>query len=111
MRILIVGAGAVGGYFGARLVQAERDVTFLVRPRRADQIKTSGLRIISPSGDFTVPPRLVEPGKINSTFDVVLLAVKAFGLQQAMHDFAPEICGKSMIVHTHNGHLHYDTYT
>jgi 2-dehydropantoate 2-reductase len=111
MRILIVGAGAVGGYFGARLVQAERDVTFLVRPRRADQIKTSGLRIISPSGDFTVTPRLVEPGKINSTFDVVLLAVKAFGLQQAMHDFAPAIGGKTMIVPFLNGLRHLESLT
>jgi len=48
MRILIVGAGAVGGYFGARLVQAERDVTFLVRPRRADQIKTFGVKNYQP---------------------------------------------------------------
>lgn len=111
MRILIVGAGAVGGYFGARLVQAERDVTFLVRPRRADQIKTSGLRIISPSGDFTVTPRLVEPEKINSTFDVVLLAVKAFSLEQAMHDFAPAIGSKTMIVPFLNGLRHLELLT
>jgi 2-dehydropantoate 2-reductase len=54
MRILVVGAGAVGGYFGGRMVQAGRDVTFLVRPRRAEQIQAEGLRILSPMhGDFT----------------------------------------------------------
>ena len=60
MRILIVGAGAVGGYFGGRLAQAGRDVTFPVRPRRAEQIQTQGLRILSPKyGDFTVGPRAI----------------------------------------------------
>ena len=60
MRILIVGAGAVGGYFGGRLAQAGRDVTFLVRPRRAEQIQAQGLRILSPYyGDFTVRPKSI----------------------------------------------------
>ena len=53
MRILVVGAGAVGGYFGGRLMQAGRDVTFLVRPRRAALIeKARKLAIKSPVGDF-----------------------------------------------------------
>ena len=45
MKILVIGAGATGGYFGARLAQAGRDVTFLVRPRRAEQLRQRGLRI------------------------------------------------------------------
>ena len=49
MRILVVGAGAIGGYFGGRLLQAGRDVTFLVRPRRAAQLAKTGLVIRSPS--------------------------------------------------------------
>ncbi|HET6889007.1 MAG TPA: 2-dehydropantoate 2-reductase N-terminal domain-containing protein [Candidatus Udaeobacter sp.] len=61
MRILIVGAGAVGGYFGGRLAQAERDVTFLVRPPRAKQLRRDGLRIISPHGDAVLSKGLGLP--------------------------------------------------
>jgi len=60
MRILIVGAGAAGGYFGGRLAQAGRDVTFLVRPSRARQRTRDGLRIISPHGDAVLSPKLVS---------------------------------------------------
>ena len=59
MRILVVGAGAVGGYFGARLAEAGRDVTFLVRPKHAERIKDAGIRIVSPHGDLTVHPNVV----------------------------------------------------
>ena len=55
MRVLVIGAGALGGYFGACLVRAGRDVTFMVRPRRAEQLARDGLRIVSPNGDFAVP--------------------------------------------------------
>ena len=59
MRILVIGAGALGGYFGACLVRAGRDVTFMVRPRRAEQLACEALRIVSPHGDFALPqPRL-----------------------------------------------------
>jgi 2-dehydropantoate 2-reductase len=54
MRILVVGAGAIGGYFGGRMLQAGRDVTFLVRPRRAGELKEAGLVIKSPNGDVTL---------------------------------------------------------
>ena len=63
MRILIVGAGAVGGYFGGRLAEAGRDVTFLVRPSRAKQLRQDGLRIISPHGDAVLTPKLVSAGR------------------------------------------------
>ena len=55
MRILVVGAGAIGGYFGGRLIEAGRDVTFLVRPRRAAELAASGLVVESTAGDFTRP--------------------------------------------------------
>jgi 2-dehydropantoate 2-reductase len=51
LRILVVGAGAVGGYFGARLAKAGRDVTFLVRASRATQLRRDGLCVVSPHGD------------------------------------------------------------
>jgi ketopantoate reductase len=53
MQILVAGAGAVGGYFGGRLTQANRDVTFLVRAKRAEEIKANGLQIVSPHGNVT----------------------------------------------------------
>ena len=75
MRILIVGAGAVGGYFGGRLAEAGRDVTFLVRPSRAKQLRQDGLRIISPHGDAVLTPKLVSAGEIDAPYDLVFLAV------------------------------------
>jgi 2-dehydropantoate 2-reductase len=62
MKILVVGAGAVGGYFGGRLADAGRDISFLVRPRQAESIRKDGLRIVSPHGDATVHPVIIQPG-------------------------------------------------
>ena len=65
MKILVVGAGAVGGYFGGRLVQAGRDITFLVRSKRAEQIEAQGLQILSPThGDFAVRPKAKTAAQI-----------------------------------------------
>ena len=78
MRILTVGAGAVGGYFGGRLLQAGRDVTFLVRPGRAAELARDGLVIKSPYGDATLPnPATVKADALNEAFDVVILSSKA----------------------------------
>src|SRR4051812_4740205 len=78
MHLLVVGAGSTGGYFGGRLAQAGRDVTFLVRPRRAAQLRESGLQIVSPHGNVTARPRLVTADEIDAPYDAVLLAVKAY---------------------------------
>ena len=83
MRVLVVGAGSRGGYFGGRLAQAGRDITFLVRPKRAEQLRLNGLQIISPHGDVTIWPNLVVAGEIAAPFDVVLVAVKAFSLESS----------------------------
>ncbi|MEI9999415.1 MAG: ketopantoate reductase family protein [Verrucomicrobiota bacterium] len=108
MKILVVGAGAVGGYFGGRLAQAGRDITFLVRPARAEQLRASGLRIISPHGDVTLSPRLVLPGKIAEPFDAVLVALKAYTLEAAMDDFAPAVGPATLVVPFLNGLRHLD---
>src|ERR1700736_618155 len=91
MRILVVGAGAVGGYFGGRLAQAGRDVTFLVRPSRAKQLSQDGLRIVSQHGDAVVTPKLVTTDKIDAPYDVVFLSVKAYALAAPMNDFAAAV--------------------
>jgi 2-dehydropantoate 2-reductase len=109
MRILVVGAGATGGYFGARLAEAGRDVTFLVRAGRADQLKRSGLQIKSPHGDLAVRPKLVTAGTLDRPFDAVLLAVKAFALEEALDDLAPAVGAETMIVPFLNGMRHVES--
>ena len=108
MRILIVGAGSTGGYFGARLMQAGRDVTFLVRPARAQALRASGLQVLSPRGDFRVTPRLVLAGEIDKPFDIVLVTVKAFGLPAAIEDFAAAVGPQTLILPVLNGMKHVD---
>jgi 2-dehydropantoate 2-reductase len=108
MRILIVGAGAVGGYFGGRLAEAGRDVTFLVRPSRAKQLRQDGLRIISPHGDAVLTPKLVSAGEIDAPYDLVFLAVKAYALEAAMNDLAPAVGPETMILPVLNGMRHLD---
>src|SRR5437868_3332417 len=108
MRILIVGAGAVGGYFGGRLAQAGRDVTFLVHPSRAKQLHRDGLRIISPHGDAVLTPKLVTAEKIDAPYDLVLLSVKAYALEAAMNDLASAIGPETMIFPVLNGMRHID---
>src|SRR4029450_10430808 len=97
MRILIVGAGAVGGYFGGRLVQAKRDVTFLVRLSRAKQFRPDGLRIISPHGDAVVTPKLVTAEEIDTPYDLVFLSVKAYALEAPLTDLTAR--GAETLVH------------
>jgi 2-dehydropantoate 2-reductase len=109
MRILVVGAGAIGGYFGGRLLQAGRDVTFLVRPRRAAELARDGLVIKSPNGDATLknPPTLQADG-LGEKFDVVLLSCKAFDLDDAIRSFAPAVGPKTAIIPLLNGMRHVD---
>ena len=108
MRILVVGAGATGGYFGGRMVQAGRDVTFLVRPGRAAQIAADGLQIISPHGDVILQPKLVTADKLTADYDAVLLTVKAYALEAAINDLKPVMHGGAMIVPVLNGMRHVD---
>src|SRR5579863_9400496 len=98
MRMLVVGAGSTGGYFGGRLTQAGRDVTFLVRPARAAQLTERGLEIVSPHGDFTVRPRLLTADRISGPYDAILLSVKAFSLESALTDMAAAVGNKTMIL-------------
>ncbi len=109
MRLLIVGAGATGGYFGGRLAQAGRDVTFLVRAARAEQLKAKGLQIISPHGDVRLTPKLVTVQEIDAPFDAILLAVKAYSLHAALKDIAPAVGPKTMILPVLNGMKHMDS--
>ena len=107
MRVLVVGAGAIGGYFGGRLLQAGRDITFLVRPRRAAELASTGLVIKSPNGDVTLPnPPVVQADTLKEKFDVVLLSCKAFDLDDAIKSFAPAVGPNTSIIPLLNGMLH-----
>lgn len=109
MRILVVGAGAIGGYFGGRLLQSGADVTFLVRPRRAAELASAGLVIRSPAGDATLPnPPTVQADSLKQTFDVVLLSCKAYDLDDAIASFAPAVGPHTSIIPLLNGMKHLD---
>jgi 2-dehydropantoate 2-reductase len=108
MRMLVVGAGSTGGYFGGRLAEAGRDVTFLVRPARKAHLEAEGLNIVSPFGDATLKPQLVTADEIDGSFDIILLTVKAYSLDAAMKDFAPAMGEQTMILPFLNGMRHMD---
>lgn len=109
MRILVVGAGAIGGYFGGRLLQAGRDVTFLVRPKRAELLAKNGLVIKSPVGDVTLPnPPTVLADKIKSPYDVIVLSCKAYDLDDAIKSFAAAVGPDTAIIPFLNGMKHLD---
>lgn len=108
MRMLIVGAGSTGGFFGAKLAKAGRDVTFLVRPQRFTQLQQDGLCVKTPAGDIEITPQLVTAGHIQGPFDIVLLAVKAYALESALEDMAPAIGPATVILPLLNGMRHMD---
>ena len=114
MRILVIGAGAVGGYFGGRLAAAGRDVTFLVREGRAQQLRRTGFQIFDVFGDVTVEAaslKLLTAEELKAwpqTFDLILLGTKAYSLESAMADFAPAVGDATVILPLLNGMRHLD---
>jgi 2-dehydropantoate 2-reductase len=109
MRILVVGAGAIGGYFGARLLAAGRDATFLVRPARADALAERGLSVRSRFGDLDLPnPPTVTAPALREHFDLVLLSCKAYDLDDAIESFAPAVGAHTTILPLLNGMAHLD---
>jgi 2-dehydropantoate 2-reductase len=109
MRTLVVGAGAIGGYFGGRLLEANRDVTFLVRPRRAAELASQGLKIRSRLGDVSFPkPSSILAENLRETFDLVLLSCKAYDLDNAISSFAPAVGPKTAILPLLNGMRHLE---
>lgn len=108
MRILIVGAGSTGGFFGAKLAKAGRDVTFLVRSQRLSQLQQHGLCIKSPAGDIEIQPQLITSTQIQGPFDIVLVAVKAYALDSALRDMDAAVGPDTVILPLLNGMRHMD---
>jgi 2-dehydropantoate 2-reductase len=107
----MIGAGALGGYYGACVVRAGGDVTFLARAKRAEQLRRDGLRVVSPHGDFAVQPKIVEASDLKQPYDVVFVGVKAYSLDDAMSQFAPAVGPDTMVLPILNGLKHIDALT
>lgn len=109
MKILVLGAGAIGGYAGGRLQQGGADVTFLVRPARRERLERDGLVIKSTKGDVTQKVKTVLSGADGGPYDVVLLTCKAYDLDSAIEAIAPAVGPGTTVVPLLNGMRHIDT--
>jgi 2-dehydropantoate 2-reductase len=108
MKILVLGAGGIGGYFGGRLAEAGGDVTFLVRPKRREQIQREGLVIESPNGNAKVAAKTVTAEELKPGYDLVLLTSKAYDLDSAMDAVAPAMQGDTALLPQLNGIAHLE---
>ncbi len=103
MKILVLGAGAIGGYYGARYLQGGATLTFLVRPKRAAQLAERGLVVRSDLGDVRMPVDTIERVTDIAAFDVVLLACKTYDLGSAIDAIAPAVEAGAAILPLLNG--------
>ena len=108
MRILVLGAGAVGGYFGGRMAEGGADVTFLVRAKRRAALTRDGLRVKSAVGDMQLAVKTLSAGEKTTPFDIVLLSAKSYDLDSAIESIAPAVGADSAIVPLLNGMAHLD---
>ena len=109
MKILFLGAGATGGYFGGRLAASGADVTFLVRPKRAAQLAADGLVIESPFGNLKTPVRAVTADLLSGRHDVVILSCKAYDLENSIEALRPAVGPATLVLPLLNGLRHLDT--
>ena len=108
MKILVLGAGGIGGYFGGRLAQAGADVTFLVRPRRRGELERDGLRVESVTGNFSLRVKTVTAEELAPGYDAILFTCKAYDLGSAMDAIAPAMDGRCIVVPLLNGLAHFE---
>jgi len=109
VRILVLGAGGTGGYFGGRLLEVGCDVTFLVRPARAARLRAEGLVIRSPLGDAHLAAPVVEVSSLASDYDLVLMSCKAYDLEDAMRTIEPAMRRPGVtLLPLLNGLRHFD---
>jgi 2-dehydropantoate 2-reductase len=108
MNILVLGAGAIGGYFGARLIEAGQDVSFLVRQPRKELLDTNGLQITSQCGDFASPVRAMTSVASDDRYDVVILSCKAYDLDSAIAAVRPAVGAQTAVLPLLNGLAHME---
>jgi len=109
MRILSLGAGALGGYFGGRLAAAGAEVAFVVRPRRQAQLQRDGLVIESPFGGLRRAVTTLAPAEVGPGWDLVLLTCKAYDLEAAIATIRPAVDARTAILPVLNGLGHIAT--
>ena len=102
-QILFVGAGSVGGFFGAHLAKHHSTVSFLLRPKTRDAVTQNGLTIRSASGTFTVRPQAASDARELPRPDLVVLGVKAYDLDEVMDQLEPVLTDKTVILTLQNG--------
>ncbi len=103
MRIVIAGAGAIGGFIGAKLARAGADVVLFARGPHLKAMQEGGLRVVSPDGDFEVRPRVTGDLGSIGTADVVFLGVKAHGLTALAPSLRQLYGPATVVVSTQNG--------
>lgn len=108
MRVLILGAGGIGGYYGGRMSAAGVDVTFLVRARRAEALARDGLVVRSPVGDLEIAVNTVQRETATPGYDAILLSCKSYDLDDAIESIRPAAAG-ALIIPMLNGMRHLDT--
>ena len=108
MRILVLGAGAIGGYFGGRLAEGGADVTFLVRGRRKAELEADGLVVKSVNGDIALKVKTIAAGEAAPPFDIVLLSCKSYDLDAAIVSLKPFLGPRGAVVPLLNGLAHLD---
>jgi 2-dehydropantoate 2-reductase len=106
MRLLVVGAGAAGGYLGAQLDKAGRDVRFLVHQHTLERLDTQGLRMRSSSGITALPVRAVTASALEGAYDVIVLAVRSDAVGSAIDDIRTAVAPHTRIVPLVNGVAH-----
>jgi len=106
MRVLVLGAGALGGYFGGKLQKCGVDVSFLVRPRRAAQLAERGLVLKAQDGEIRLPARAVLAGQVDGAYDLILMTCKAYDLDEALAAVAPAVGSGTAVVPFLNGVRH-----
>jgi 2-dehydropantoate 2-reductase len=108
MKILVLGAGGIGGLVGGRMAQHGADVTFLVRERRRAQLQKDGLRIESPQGDAQVKVKALLKDEVKAEYDLVILTSKAYDLEDAIATLRPALEGNAVILPLLNGIAHIE---
>jgi 2-dehydropantoate 2-reductase len=108
VRIVVVGAGAIGGYVAARMIEAGLDVTLLVREGRKRQLEHTGLSVISPCGDCVFRPPLLVSGEEGGPYDMLIVASKAYGLEELLEQSRPYLHENTVILPFLNGMKHME---
>lgn len=102
-QVMVVGAGSVGGFFGAHLARKNPTVSFLLRPRTLKAVRDHGLMIRSASGNFTVRPMAASDPKDLPTPDLIILAVKAYDVDEVLAQIVPVTTDRTVLLTLQNG--------